>query len=75
MSEAPDWPAYAAGAIVETFENAWLLGGARTPFVDYNGSLRLVSPTDLGIHVARAALDRADRAPLGAARRLAGRGE
>jgi acetyl-CoA C-acetyltransferase len=39
--------------------DAWLLDGVRTPFVDYNGALAQVSPTDLGIKVARAVLDRA----------------
>jgi len=38
------------------FEDAWLLGGRRTPWVDYCGALGAVSPTDLGIHAARAAL-------------------
>ncbi len=41
-----------------TFDNAWLLGGARTPFVDYRGALAEVSPIDLGIKVARAAIAR-----------------
>ncbi len=39
-------------------EDTWLLSGARTPWVDYCGPLALVSPTDLGIHAARAALER-----------------
>jgi len=38
------------------YEDAWLLGGARTPFADYNGTLRDVSATDLGIKAAREAL-------------------
>lgn len=58
-AEAPDWTRYAEGAIVESFADATLVAGARTPFVDYNGSLALVSPTDLGIHAARAAIARA----------------
>ena len=58
-NEAPDWARFAAGAIVETFEDCQVLGAARTPFVDYNGAFRLVSPTDLGIHAARAAIARA----------------
>lgn len=41
-----------------TFDDAWLLGGARTPFVDYRGSLGEVSPIDLGIKAARAAIER-----------------
>src|SRR5262249_27851041 len=36
-----------------TFDDAWLIGGVRTPFVDYNGALAQVSPIDLGIKVAR----------------------
>ncbi|MEN0075311.1 MAG: thiolase family protein [Paracraurococcus sp.] len=59
MADAPDWSRYAEGAIVETFADATLVAGARTPFVDYNGALALVSPTDLGIHAARAAIARA----------------
>ncbi len=39
-----------------TFEDAWLIDGARTPFVDYNGALALVSPIDLGIKAAREAI-------------------
>jgi acetyl-CoA C-acetyltransferase len=39
-----------------TYEDVWLLGGARTPFADYNGTLRDVSATDLGIKAAREAL-------------------
>jgi acetyl-CoA C-acetyltransferase len=39
-----------------TFDDAWLLGGARTPFVDYRGAFAEVSPIDLGIKAARAAI-------------------
>ena len=49
---APDWTRYAEGAIVETYPDATLLAGARTPFTDLNGALAPVSPTDLGIHAA-----------------------
>ncbi len=59
VSEAPDWSRYAAGAMVETFADAVLAGGARTPFTDLNGALAAISPTDLGIHAARAAVARA----------------
>jgi acetyl-CoA C-acetyltransferase len=41
-----------------TFEDAWLLGGARTPFVDYRGAFAEISPIDLGIKAARAAVAR-----------------
>jgi acetyl-CoA C-acetyltransferase len=40
------------------YEDIWLLDGVRTPFVDYNGALGLVSPIDLGIKVARALFER-----------------
>jgi acetyl-CoA C-acetyltransferase len=38
------------------YDDIWLVGGARTPFADYNGTLRDVSATDLGIKAAREAL-------------------
>jgi acetyl-CoA C-acetyltransferase len=41
-----------------TFDDAWLLGGARTPFVDYRGAHAEISPIDLGIKAARAAIER-----------------
>ncbi len=41
------------------FDDIWIVDGARTPFVDYCGALGPVSPTDLGIKVAREALQRA----------------
>ncbi|WP_343606863.1 thiolase family protein [Roseateles sp.] len=41
------------------FDDHWLLDGARTPLVDYCGALAEVSPIDLGIKAARAALTRA----------------
>lgn len=41
------------------FDDAWLLAGKRTPFVDYRGDLALVSPIDLGIKAAKAAIDAA----------------
>jgi acetyl-CoA C-acetyltransferase len=34
------------------YDDVWLLGGVRTPFADYNGTLRDVSATDLGIKAA-----------------------
>ncbi|HTW85352.1 MAG TPA: thiolase family protein [Candidatus Sulfotelmatobacter sp.] len=45
------------------YDDVWLLGGARTPFVDYNGPVRDVSPTDLGIAAARAALEKTGTDP------------
>lgn len=45
-----------SGAQTITYKKAWLLGGIRTPFADYNATLRDVSATDLGIKAAREAL-------------------
>ena len=39
------------------FDDAWLVGGIRTPFVDYRGTLSAISPIDLGIKAARAAIE------------------
>jgi len=39
--------------IFTQYDDVWLIDGLRTPFVDYNGALARVSPTDLGIKVAR----------------------
>ena len=41
---------------VSQFKDVWMLGGVRTPMVDYCGALGLASPTDMGIKAARAAL-------------------
>ncbi|MBI5258017.1 MAG: thiolase family protein [Burkholderiales bacterium] len=41
------------------FDDIWIVDGVRTPFIDYCGALGAISPTDLGIKVARAALERA----------------
>ncbi len=46
-------------ALYTEWRDAWLLAGARTPFTDLGGALSLVSPIDLGIKVARAALQKA----------------
>ncbi len=45
--------------LFDAFDDVWLLDGVRTPMVDYCGALGHVSPTDLGIKAARAALARA----------------
>jgi acetyl-CoA C-acetyltransferase len=45
-------------ALVARYDDTWLLGGVRTPFADYMSVLSGVSPTDLGIHVARALFER-----------------
>jgi acetyl-CoA C-acetyltransferase len=44
--------------LTASWEDVWLLDGVRTPFVDYNGGLAAVSPIDLGIKAARAAIAR-----------------
>jgi acetyl-CoA C-acetyltransferase len=49
--------------VTARWSDIWLLEGVRTPFADYNGVLAAVSPTDLGIKVAREALARAGAAP------------
>ncbi len=41
-------------ALLARHEDVWLVDGLRTPFADYMSVLSGVSPTDLGIHVARA---------------------
>jgi acetyl-CoA C-acetyltransferase len=43
----------AKSGLSTTYADAWLIDGVRTPFVDYNGPLAQVSPTDLGIKAAR----------------------
>jgi len=50
-----------------TFDDAWLIDGVRTPFVDYRGALSAISPIDLGIKAARAAIAKAgvDAADIG----------
>ena len=53
----------ARGALASVFDDAYIVEGARTPFVDYNGALSLVSPIDLGVKAGREALKRADVAP------------
>jgi acetyl-CoA C-acetyltransferase len=51
------------GALASVFDDAYIVEGARTPFVDYNGALSLVSPIDLGVKAGREALKRAAIAP------------
>jgi acetyl-CoA C-acetyltransferase len=41
-------------ALTGAYEDIWLIDGMRTPFADYMSVLSGVSPTDLGIHAARA---------------------
>lgn len=46
-----------------SWSDIWLLDGVRTPFADYNGPLAPVSPTDLGIKVAREVFARSKISP------------
>jgi acetyl-CoA C-acetyltransferase len=46
-----------------TYEDAWLIDGVRTPFVDYNGALAAISPIDLGIKAAREAFRKTGASP------------
>ncbi len=55
-----------------TFEDAWLVDGMRTPFVDYTGALSQVSPIDLGIKAARAAIEKAGVDPADIGTTIAG---
>ncbi|MFZ3339927.1 MAG: thiolase family protein [Terriglobales bacterium] len=50
-------------ALLSRYDNVFLLDGVRTPFIEYNTALGLVSPTDLGIKAARAIFQRASVAP------------
>jgi acetyl-CoA C-acetyltransferase len=45
------------------FDDVWLLDGVRTPMADYCGIFADISPTDLGIKVAREILARTGVAP------------
>lgn len=49
--------------LYSAFDDVVLLGGVRTPWVDYCGALGQVSPIDLGIKVAREVLARSGVAP------------
>ena len=55
-----------------TFDDAWLIDGVRTPFVDYNGALALVSPIDLGIKAAREAFKKTGASPADVGTVIAG---
>lgn len=50
-------------ALAATYNDIWLVAGVRTPFADYMSALQDVSPTDLGIHAARALFRRSQVAP------------
>ena len=55
-----------------SFEDAWLIDGVRTPFVDYTGAFAEVSPIDLGIKAARAVVERAGVDPADIGTTIAG---
>ncbi len=50
-------------ALTASWSDVWLLDGVRTPFVDYNGGLAQISPTDLGIKAAREVFARSGASP------------
>jgi acetyl-CoA C-acetyltransferase len=50
-------------ALLSRYDDVFLLDGIRTPFIEYNTALGLVSPTDLGIKAARAVFQRSGVAP------------
>src|SRR5271168_4945878 len=52
-----------AGGLFIAYDDIWLLDGVRTPFVDYNGALGLISPIDLGIKAARGLFERSKISP------------
>ncbi|HEU0200897.1 MAG TPA: thiolase family protein [Burkholderiaceae bacterium] len=49
--------------LLNRFDDVWILDGVRTPMADYCGAFSDVSPTDLGIKVARAILARTGVTP------------
>lgn len=53
----------ASKALLSSYDDVWLLDGVRTPFIEYNTALGLVSPTDLGIKAAREVFRRSGVAP------------
>jgi acetyl-CoA C-acetyltransferase len=55
-----------------TFDDAYLIDGVRTPFVDYRGAFASVSPIDLGIKAARAAVAKAGADPADIGTTIAG---
>lgn len=53
----------AGKALLSHYEDVFLLDGVRTPFIEYNTALALVSPTDLGIKAAREVFRRSNVPP------------
>lgn len=62
----------ASSGLFISYNDIWLLDGVRTPFVDYNAALGLVSPIDLGIKVARAVFERTKISPTDVGSVIAG---
>jgi acetyl-CoA C-acetyltransferase len=52
-----------AKALLSHYDDVFLFDGVRTPFVEYNTALGLVSPTDLGIKAAREVFQRSNVPP------------
>src|SRR5271157_6647777 len=50
-------------ALLSRYDDVFLLDGVRTPFVEYNTALGLVSPTDLGIKAARSVFKKSSVPP------------
>jgi acetyl-CoA C-acetyltransferase len=48
----------AAKGFYSSFDDVWMIGGVRTPMVDYCAAFSNLSPTDMGIKVAREILRR-----------------
>ncbi|MGE0500387.1 MAG: acetyl-CoA C-acyltransferase [Rhizobiaceae bacterium] len=59
-------------ALAYRFDDAWLIEGVRTPFVDYTGAFAAISPIDLGIKAARAVLTKSGIDPKGIGTTIAG---
>jgi len=62
-NEAQQDKAMQAKALLSRYDDVFLLDGVRTPFVEYNTALGLVSPTDLGIKAARSVFQRSGVPP------------
>ena len=52
-----------ARGLLSQYDDIWLVDGVRTPFAEYNTTLGLVSPIDLGIKVAREVFRRSGVSP------------
>jgi acetyl-CoA C-acetyltransferase len=50
-------------ALLSSYDNIWLLDGVRTPFIEFNTALGIVSPTDLGIKAAREVFRKSEISP------------